>query len=98
MVVLKFNVYSAKDMEGKLMRTLKQKISVSLDEDIITKIKELYPLHNETSGLLFNYYLVYFSIIIYTCYRVESSDYRGFGCTVSICLVAGRSRTRRRNR
>mgnify|MGYP007104305619 FL=1 len=62
------------------------------------KIKELYPLHNETSGLLFNYYLVYFSIIIYTCYRVESSDYRGFGCTVSICLVAGRSRTRRRNR
>ena len=65
MVVLKFNVYSAKDMEGKLMRTLKQKISVSLDEDIITKIKELYPLHNETSGLLFNYYLVYFSIIIY---------------------------------
>ena len=65
---------------------------------VSTKIKELYPLHNETSGLLFNYYLVYFSIIIYTCYRVESSDYRGFGCTVSICLVAGRSRTRRRNR
>ena len=62
------------------------------------KKKELYPLHNETSGLLFNYYLVYFSIIIYTCYRVESSDYRGFRCTVSICLVAGRSRTRRRNR
>jgi hypothetical protein len=44
MVVLKFNVYSAKDMEGKLMRTLKQKISVSLDEDIITKIKELSEL------------------------------------------------------
>ena len=34
----------AKDMEGKLMRTLKQKISVSLDEDIITKIKELSEL------------------------------------------------------
>ena len=44
MVVLKFNVYSAKDMEGKLMRTLKQKISVSLDDDIITKIKELSEL------------------------------------------------------
>ena len=44
MVVLKFNVYSAKDMEGKPMRTLKQKISVSLDEDIITKIKELSEL------------------------------------------------------
>ena len=44
MVALKFNVYSAKDMEGKLMRTLKQKISISLDEDIITKIKELSEL------------------------------------------------------
>ena len=32
------------------------------------KIKELYPLHNETSGLLFNYYLVYFSIIIYNLF------------------------------
>ena len=34
----------AKDMEFKLMRTLKQKISVSLDEDIISKIKELSEL------------------------------------------------------
>lgn len=54
MVALKFNVYSAKDMEGKLMRTRKQKISVSLDEDLILKIKVLSELDNRSTSQYIN--------------------------------------------